>query len=214
MLYIVLVLVLAALGLLVAALITANSLWAWISIGLSIVAGLLLVFDWLRRRKKRSAEAASVASSGSSDSLEEEPDVDEDDDEKPEDAEQTVLMPATGELGDEDEAASTEAVASSASSETSEPSEPSETSGKPRNGDPGEEKSDPADVAIVSDLEAEVVVVDEYPHYHVTTCAWLETRDTIPLGIGEARQLGFTPCGLCTPDAEIAGQHRDKSTSA
>ncbi|WP_410599888.1 hypothetical protein [Amycolatopsis sp. lyj-90] len=194
MLYIVLVLVLAALGLLVAALITANSLWAWISIGLSVVAGLLLVFDWLRRRKKRAAEAAAPAESEEPEDSEEADDSASaeksapDDEEKPEDAEQTVLMPAAGELSDTDEAP-----------------EPQ------RNGDPGEEKSDPADVAIVSDLEIEVVVVDEYPRYHVTTCAWLETRDTIPLGIGEARQLGFTPCALCAPDAEIAGQHRDKT---
>ncbi|ANN18977.1 hypothetical protein SD37_27385 [Amycolatopsis orientalis] len=195
MLYIVLVLVLAALGLLVAALITANSLWAWISIGLSIVAGLLLVFDWLRRRKKRSAEAdASVEETADdpSDETEEASESEEGDEKKPEDAEQTVLMPATGELGDADE------------------TEPAASETKPI-GDPGEEKSDPADVAIVSELEIEVVVVDEYPRYHVTTCTWLETRDTIPLGIGEARQLGFTPCALCTPDAEIAGQHRDSA---
>ncbi|MFC3455804.1 hypothetical protein [Amycolatopsis speibonae] len=198
MLYIVLVLVLAALGLLVAALITANSLWAWISIGLSIVAGLLLVFDWLRRRKKRAAEAGAESDSESEETDAEDSEEvedstpagksDADDEKKSEDAEQTVLMPAAGELGDADE--------------TPEPQ---------RNGDPGEEKSDPADVAIVSELETEVVVVDEYPRYHVTSCAWLESRDTIPLGIGEARQLGFTPCALCTPDADIAGQHRDKT---
>lgn len=186
MLYIVLVLVLAALGLLVAALITANSLWAWISIGLSVVAGLLLVFDWLRRRKKRSAEAPVEETAD--DPADEAAEPEEGDEEKPEDAEQTVLMPTIGELGDPEEAA-----------------EPQ------RNGDPGEEESDPEDVAVVSELETEIVVVDEYPRYHVTTCAWLETRDTIPLGIGEARQLGFTPCALCTPDAEIAGQHRDKT---
>ncbi|WP_340687711.1 hypothetical protein LCL61_17020 [Amycolatopsis coloradensis] len=182
MLYIVLVLVLAALGLLVAALITANSLWAWISIGVSVVAGLLLLFDLLRRRKKR-APAEEEAEDAS--------DVDESaegEEKKPEDVEQTVLMPAAGELGDAED--------------TPEP---------PRGGDPGEEKSAPEDVAIVSELEVEVVVVDEYPRYHVTSCEWLETRDTIPLGIGEARQLGFTPCALCTPDAEIAGQHREKA---
>ncbi|MFC9252817.1 hypothetical protein [Amycolatopsis thailandensis] len=194
MLYIVLVLVLAALGLLVAALITANSLWAWISIGLSVVAGLLLVFDWLRRRKKRAAEAdADSEEAEEPEDSEDSPSVEEsdaDEEKKPEDAEQTALIPAAGELDDAEDVP-----------------EPQ------RNGDPGEEKSDPADVAIVSELETEVVVVDEYPRYHVTSCAWLETRDTIPLGIGEARQLGFTPCALCTPDAEIAGQHRDKTTT-
>lgn len=90
MLYIVLVLVLAALGLLVAALITANSLWAWISIGVSVVAGLLLLFDLLRRRKKRAAPAEEEAAEDASD--EDEPA--EGEEKKPEDAEQTVLMPA------------------------------------------------------------------------------------------------------------------------
>ncbi|MFE6616948.1 hypothetical protein [Amycolatopsis sp. NPDC057786] len=186
MLYIVLVLVLAALGLLVAALITANSLWAWISIGVSVVAGLLLLFDLLRRRKKRAPveESADDSAEDASDETESA----EGEEKKPEDAEQTVLMPATGELGDAED--------------TPEPQ---------RGGDPGEEKSAPEDVAIVSELETEIVVVDEYPRYHVTSCEWLETRDTIPLGIGEARQLGFTPCALCTPDAEIAGQHREKA---
>ncbi|RSM57042.1 hypothetical protein DMH03_27665 [Amycolatopsis sp. WAC 01376] len=188
MLYIVLVLVLAALGLLVAALITANSLWAWISIGLSVVAGLLLLFDLLRRRKKRAAEVP--VEEAAEDSAEDASDDEsaEGEEKKPEDVEQTVLMPAAGELGDAEEA-----------------EEPQRT------GDPGEEDSDPEDVAVVSELETEVVVVDEYPRYHVTSCTWLETRDTIPLGIGEARQLGFTPCALCTPDAEIAGQHREKA---
>ncbi|AGM08188.1 hypothetical protein [Amycolatopsis keratiniphila] len=183
MLFIVLVLVLAALGLLVAALITANSLWAWISIGLSVVAGLLLLFDWLRRRKKRAAAAPAEEEDPA-----EEDEPAEDEEKTPEDVEQTVLMPAAGELGDAED--------------TPEPQQ---------SGDPGEEKSDPADVAVVSELEVEVVVVDEYPRYHVTSCEWLETRDTIPLGIGEARQLGFTPCALCTPDAEIAGNHREKA---
>lgn len=188
MLYIVLVLVLAALGLLVAALITANSLWAWISIGVSVVAGLLLLFDLLRRRKKRAAPAEEAPEDTSSSDESEEDEPAEGAEKKPEDAEQTVLMPAAGELGD------------------------AEDTPEPRaEGDPGEEKSDPEDVAVVSELEVEVVVVDEYPRYHVTSCTWLETRDTIPLGIGEARQLGFTPCALCTPDAVVAGQHREKA---
>jgi len=190
-LYIVLVLVLAALGLLVAALITANSLWAWLSIGLSVVAGLLLLFDLLRRRKKRAADvpAEEAADDSAEDASDDEPADGQADgqEKKSEDVEQTVLMPAAGELGDAEESSVPEST-----------------------GDPGEEESDPEDVAAVSELETEVVVVDEYPRYHVTSCTWLETRNTIPLGIGEARQLGFTPCALCTPNAEIAGQHRDK----
>lgn len=58
MLFIVLVLVLGALGLLVTALVTAQSLWAWISIGVSALAGLLLVVDVVRRRARRTATEA------------------------------------------------------------------------------------------------------------------------------------------------------------
>lgn len=209
MLYIVLVLVLAALGLLVAALITANSLWAWISIGLSVLAGLLLVFDWLRRRGKREAEEKAAADG---EVAEETPEAEEGEAKKREDAEQTVLLPATGELGDAVDAGKGADTndASAASSETQDASGASPETEVP-NGDPGEEKSDAADVQIVSELETEIVVVDEYPRYHLTDCEWLAGRDTIPLGIGEARQLGFTPCALCTPDATIAERHRDKT---
>lgn len=199
MLYIVLVLVLAALGLLVTALITANSLWAWISIGLSVLAGLLLVFDWLRRRGKRASEAAEAKADTEGEATDEASEVEEGDGKKTEAAEQTVLLPATGELGDAEGA------------DTAEASSVGQGDEAQGNGDPGEEKSDAADVRIVSELEIEIVVVDEYPRYHLTDCEWLETRDTIPLGIGEARQLGFTPCALCTPDATIAERHRDKS---
>ncbi len=59
MLYIVLALVVAAFGLLVAALTTANTLWAWASVLLSVVAAVLLVTDWLRSRRAKAARAAS-----------------------------------------------------------------------------------------------------------------------------------------------------------
>ncbi|WP_198010140.1 hypothetical protein, partial [Saccharomonospora halophila] len=61
MLFLVLLLVLAALGLVVAALVTAGSLWAWISIGLSAVAGLLLVVDWRRGRTGPDIASAGTA---------------------------------------------------------------------------------------------------------------------------------------------------------
>lgn len=200
MLYIVLVLVLAALGLLVAALITANSLWAWISIGLSVFAGLLLVFDMLRRRSKRASEAAEEKTDTEAEA-DETAEAEKGDGKKVEDAEQTVLLPATGELGD--------IVKAGEDADTDQA--PAASSEGPGDGDPGEEKSDAADVQIVSELDIEIVVVDEYPRYHLTDCEWLASRDTIPLGIGEARQLGFTPCALCTPDATIAERHRDES---
>jgi len=193
-LYIVLVLVLAALGLLVTALITATSLWAWISIGLSVLAGVLLIADWLSRRSKR---PSAVADDG----------VEEVTGELPEDtveapAEQTELMTTEGEL---------DGSATTAIDPETEP-EPAEAVTQPgETGDPGEEQTEESDLAVVSELDDEVVVVDEYPRYHLTECAWLAGRDLIPIGVSEARQLGFTPCVRCGPDAALAAKHRETS---
>ncbi|MEU5263553.1 hypothetical protein [Amycolatopsis sp. NPDC021455] len=183
MLYIVLVLVLAALGLLVTALITASSLWAWVSIGLSVLAGLILVADWLRRRRRAAASAVPPAPAVTAP-------------EEPAEEEQTTLIPASGDLGDP--ADTPEPPAGDASPED-------ETTADP---EPEVEETPEADVAVLADLEDEVVVVDEHPRYHLRTCPWLGTRDTIPIGVGEARQLGFTPCARCTPNATLVAAHR------
>ncbi|GAA3461960.1 hypothetical protein ACFFSW_14945 [Saccharothrix longispora] len=60
MLYVVLLLVLAALGLLVPALTTAQTFWAWSSVGASGAAAVVLVLDWwLRRRSGPGAAGAT-----------------------------------------------------------------------------------------------------------------------------------------------------------
>ncbi|MFB9926110.1 hypothetical protein ACFORO_13680 [Amycolatopsis halotolerans] len=201
MLYIVLLLVLAALGLLVTALITGTSLWAWVSIGLSVLAGLLLLVDWLRRRKRADADDAADSDTDSdadADSAEEK------DEAAPaeEDAEQTALLPATGELGDPADVP--EPKAEKPASE----GEPTSEAKAVRDTPPGVEETAPEDLEVVKELEDEVVVVDEYPRYHLVDCGWLSGRDTIPIGVGEARQLGFTPCARCGPDAVLAAAHR------
>ncbi|WP_439378769.1 hypothetical protein [Amycolatopsis lexingtonensis] len=183
MLYIVLVLVLAALGLLVTALITASSLWAWVSIGLSVLAGLILVADWLRRRRRSTPATPAF-----------EPEPAPEPAEAEAEAEQTTLIPKAGELGDP--ADTPEPVAEEPADETAEPAEP------------GEEETPAGDIAVLADLEDEVVVVDEHPRYHLRACPWLGNRELIPLGIGEARQLGFTPCARCAPDATLVAAHR------
>ncbi|MEV6871887.1 hypothetical protein [Amycolatopsis sp. NPDC051128] len=191
MLYIVLVLVLAALGLLVTALITASSLWAWVSIGLSVLAGLILVADWLRRRRRTAVSAAPVAPVAPAvEAAEPAPAED------PAEEEQTVLIPASGDLGDP--------------ADTPEPEE-TEAAGPAQaeaDAEPGEEETSEADLAILTELEDEVVVVDEHPRYHLTTCSWLGSRGRILIGVGEARQLGFTPCSQCHPDATLVAAHR------
>ncbi|WP_158843024.1 hypothetical protein [Saccharothrix deserti] len=62
MLYIVLLLVLAALGLLVPALTGDQTFWAWLSVGASGAAAVVLVLDWWLRR--RSGAPAAGASAG------------------------------------------------------------------------------------------------------------------------------------------------------
>ncbi|WP_410636169.1 hypothetical protein [Amycolatopsis sp. cmx-4-83] len=193
MLYIVLVLVLAALGLLVTALITASSLWAWVSIDLSVLAGLLLVADWLRRRRRASAASAPEPAESA-------PEAEPEPAPEPEPAEeQTTLIPKAGELGDPADTPSPEPEPEPVAAE--EPAEDEEA-------EPDEEKTPAADIALLADLEDEVVVVDEHPRYHLRACPWLGRRELIPIGIGEARQLGFTPCGRCAPDATLVAAHR------
>ncbi|MGW5719263.1 hypothetical protein ACWEVP_24045 [Amycolatopsis sp. NPDC003865] len=203
MLYIVLVLVLAALGLLVTALITASSLWAWVSIGLSVLAGLILVADWLRRRRRSTASTPAEPEPAPAD--EPEPAAAEPA-EKPAEEEQTVLIPAAGDLGDPADTPEPEPEPEAEPAPAEEPAEAEAETGA--EGEPGEEETPAADVAVLDDLEDEVVVVDEHPRYHLRTCIWLGSRDTIPIGVGEARQLGFTPCDRCSPDATLVAAHR------
>ncbi|WIX74948.1 hypothetical protein QRX50_25630 [Amycolatopsis carbonis] len=247
MLYIVLVLVLAALALLVTALITATSLWAWVSIGLSVLAGLILLVDWLRRRNRPEPGEAK-------------PNPEDEAGEKAAkvenfDAEQTALLPSRGELGNpadvpepeiepapeaeaetvpapqpseaaadgdatEATAAATAdattanaatanaATAGTATAATANAATANEKAPPVRDTPPAEENTSAEDLAVVKELEDEVVVVDEYPRYHLVDCPWLSGRDPIPIGVGEARQLGFTPCARCGPDAVLAAAHR------
>lgn len=75
-------------------------------------------------------------------------------------------------------------------------------------GEPPVEEVEVTDLLLVVDLRDEVLVVDEHPRYHVAGCAHLVGRDTFPLPVDEARTDGFTPCGVCRPDARLAGRVR------
>ncbi|WAL63652.1 hypothetical protein ORV05_21905 [Amycolatopsis cynarae] len=212
MLYIVLILVLAALGLLIAALITANALWAWVSIGLSVLAGLFLVVDYLRRRRRRRRPETEEAGG---------------DGVGPDKSAPTRTLRLGEEAGDATEA--TEATEIGEAGEVTEVTEVSPPGGEGAEaegsdaaerggpgesaGGPGEEPTAPEDAQVVARLETEVVVVDEYPRYHFPDCAWLEARATIPLVVKEARELGFTPCARCTPDARLIAAHRTEPAS-
>lgn len=66
-------------------------------------------------------------------------------------------------------------------------------------GEPPEETADAVAASAVAALQDEVVVVDERPRYHVGGCSFLPGRPVIPLPVAEAIELGFSPCGWCTP---------------
>jgi hypothetical protein len=203
MLYIVLGLVLAAFGLLIAALTTANTLWAWLSVVVSIGAAGVLVYDWLRNR--REAEAAKAAAAPA------EPKIDH---HAREDAEPATPVDATG-----------SATVADAPPPPPPPPAVDAPSGEvpvvaadpvptvDSDEEPPEEQTDATDLLVVSGLYAEVRVVDERPGYHLAKCSWLNGRPTLPLPVSEARQLGFTPCAICGPDAVLARRHREGAGS-
>ncbi|MFD9699596.1 hypothetical protein [Lentzea sp. NPDC059081] len=159
MLFVVLLLVLAALGLLVPALTTSDTVWAWSSVGASVLAALVLAWDWWRRRPGDPvADAQSV-------------------DQQARDDDHRVVEPAEADTPSADE-------------------------------EPPEEDTDAADLLVVADLVDEVRVLDERPRYHLSSCSWLAGRPTLGLPVQEARQLQFTPCALCWPDATLVSRHR------
>ena len=179
MLLVALLLLLAAVGLLVASFVTSGTWWAWASIAVSGLAAAVLVARWWRARRRRAAAsgrhrrmrktATRNASAG-------EPDA--------------VPAPAVKRPVPEDGSAPSAAVPPSDGAE------------------PVEEDTDAADLLVVCELEDEVLVVDEHPRYHLAGCGWLESRAVEPLPASEARSLGFTPCARCGPDAELADRSR------
>jgi hypothetical protein len=255
-LYLVLGLVLAAFGLLITALATAHTLFAWVSVAVSVLAAGLLVFDWLRGRR-RAADAAAEAEPDPV--LLGHPDVPFGDGEQPfADTVRDALAEAAPIEPPRREPARRETrpearreVPAEAARETSrdmfvaperaepervEPErvepEPVESAAVPADepddrpaeppltrrqqaklaaeepGEPGEEPTDATDLLVVSDLRFEVRVVDEHPRYHLSQCSYLLDKPTLPLPVAEARQLGFTPCARCGPDATLAARHR------
>jgi hypothetical protein len=250
MLYLILLLVVASLGLLIAALTTANTLWAWISVLISVVAVGLLVLDWIQNRRRRSREAPaaerrpeslssgpvfeereqpfaapppSTASSLSSSSLpmavtsQEQPATPEEQpgDSFPDAFEESFRdFDDQPKLGEPPYGTSTHQVPVERPEPITAVQEPITAIQGPAvdpDSEPGEENTDATDVLTVSELSDDVVVIDERPRYHLTTCAWLNGRPTMPLPVSEARELGFTPCALCAPDSTLAARQRARS---
>ncbi|MBM7775776.1 hypothetical protein JOD54_005980 [Actinokineospora baliensis] len=196
MLFIVLALVLGAFGLLVAALTTANTVWAWISVVISVVAAAILLVDWLGARRRRvPADTAPPGPIGAPDieRIDPAPPV------EPLDTGQARFEPYSAPPEPADLYPSADQAVGGAVGQVE----------VDQDREPDEESTDAADLLVVSDLRADVRVLDERPRYHLARCGWLGARSSIPLPVAEARQLGFTPCAHCTPDAVLAAQYRE-----
>jgi hypothetical protein len=90
---------------------------------------------------------------------------------------------------------------------------PSSPAGHPDDeGDPPDEPApqqvSPADAARVGRMLNEVLVVDGRPRYHLPGCVHLLGRESEPLPVSEAIELGFTPCSLCEPDSALLADAR------
>ncbi len=54
------------------------------------------------------------------------------------------------------------------------------------------------------DVAGVVLVVAGRPRYHVGGCRYLQGEEVEAVDVVDAREEGFTPCGVCTPDALLA----------
>jgi len=192
LLYVVLLCVLAAFALLVVALVSTQTLWAWGSVALSIVGAVVLLLDWQRRRRAEARPNAAVPIAGEATAAESS--VDGGDDESDAGPQEDEGGPGESQVTGDLDSPATGGVQIGTNRDDQQ--------------EPGEEDTDAADALVVSELTDEVLVLDERPRYHLAACHWLGERPTIPLPINEARQLGFTPCALCTPDATLAAATR------
>jgi hypothetical protein len=74
--------------------------------------------------------------------------------------------------------------------------------------EPPAQRVSPAEVARVAQLDADVLVIDGRPRYHLPGCVHLLGREHESLPVSEAVELGFTPCGLCEPDSTLLARVR------
>lgn len=170
MLFVAVLLLLSAVGLLIAALVVGQVFLAWASVGISAVVALTLLLRRRRSRRRRPRGAETELPGG----------------DRAVDAE-----PAEG-RGDR----------------VSDP-EPSGTD--PDEEDTGEEDTGAAELQVVLELSDEVLVIDEHPRYHLGHCPLPDPARAERLPVREARELGFTPCSRCGPDAALVSRHRAQS---
>lgn len=186
------VLLLAAVGLLIASLGPGRAGLAWGSVGLSAVAAAIILRRW-RRSWLRGQDAP-------------EDEIVFSEDEPITDAEVGEAQLASASV--------TSAPESSVQAGGVDGS-PTEVAENQSDGSqPAEEDTDAADLLVVYELTDEVLVVDENPRYHLARCRLPDHERAERLPVREARELGFTPCGRCRPDTALARKHRASRVTA
>jgi hypothetical protein len=74
--------------------------------------------------------------------------------------------------------------------------------------EPAPQPTSPGDAARIAAMNTDVYVVDGRPRYHLRGCVHLMGRESEPLPVSEAVELGFSPCGVCEPDSSILAAAR------
>lgn len=182
MLVSVLLLVLAAGGVLAGAVAADQPQWAWMSVLLCAVCAVLLTLQQSRSRRDassptRGTSAAEPAGEGGA------PEVRE----------------STAEHGPADRRPEPPQARTAPLGAIARPD---------RDEEPGDEGTDAAVLLQGDELDVRVLVVDERPRYHLDNCSWLGARSTVPVTLRQARSLGFTPCALCAPNAVLTAKAR------
>ncbi|MGH3972183.1 MAG: hypothetical protein ACRDS9_02485 [Pseudonocardiaceae bacterium] len=200
------ILLLVAVGLLVASLTTDQVALAWGSVAVSVAVAAMILVRWRRGRDAPEIETSVL--------LDDEPVEAVPGGQPAEPAPDTTSVeqpprptPVTAAEHAEPVATSTVTAAPDQDVNSAEPGEPDEPD------EPGEEDTDAADLLVVYELADEVLVVDEHPRYHLTRCPWPDHAQAERLPVREARELGFTPCDRCRPDTALARRHRAASAT-
>ncbi|MFN2479613.1 MAG: hypothetical protein ABR615_10655 [Pseudonocardiaceae bacterium] len=194
------VLLLAAVGLLIAALSTGHVGLAWGSVALSAVAAAMILRRWRRSWLKR-----QDAPEDESDLL-----VEDESDAAALAGQRLEPRPVAAVQDGDPGSAFAVSTAQPGDSQVGDDPVGDRLVGNAESGDaaPGEEETDAADLLVVYELTDDVLVVDEHPRYHLTRCRWTDQAHAERLPVREARELGFTPCDRCRPDTTLARKHR------
>lgn len=213
MLVSVLLLVLAAGGVLMGAVASDHTEWAWMSVLLCAVCVVLLALQRSRSRwgassPTRGTPAVEPAGEGGAPAVQERTALFDD-----AAARQTPMRSPETRAGVQEARDGARRARAGVQEARSVPQEartvPSGASGRPfRDEEPGDEGTDAAVLLQGDELDVRVLVVDERPRYHLDSCGWLGNRPTVPVSLRQARRLGFTPCALCAPNAVLTAKAR------